>query len=137
MAPARQQQRKSKPLLKTATKVTVANKAKPVKSPSTGGKETPQSELQRVQLLLAQIWHRNKNQHRTQKWWKWVGILRRGVRDLAVLEQDEGKDGRADGKAVGEAEKVRKRMERERQRREERRKVEEWVREVVVGKAWL
>src|SRR6266516_1030955 len=36
-------------------------------------------ELLQVHSLLAQIWHRNKNQHRGQKWWKWLSVLRRGV----------------------------------------------------------
>lgn len=104
------------------------------KAPST---VTAEAELQQLQFLLAQIWHRNKNQHRTQKWWKWVGILRRGIRDMVLLSLSPEQDGRPDGINIGEAEKTRNRMERERRKRQDRDKVEEWLREVVLGKAWL
>jgi hypothetical protein len=97
-------------------------------------------ELLRVHSLLAQIWHRNKNQHRGQKWWKWVSILKRSVRDLvdrtgAVEESGVGlKNGE---KHLNEAALARKRMERDRARREQREQVEEWLREVVLAKCWL
>ena len=111
--------------------------------------EADESSLQlllQVQSLLAQIWHRNKNQHHGQKWWKWVGILKRGVRDLVELDevggggkrrelQETKKKGRE--QVVGEAALARRRMEREKEARERRVKVEERVREVVLGRCWL
>lgn len=60
--------------------------------------------------------------------------MRRGVRDLVAADSDRDEERKS---GVGEAERVRRRMEGQRARREERRKVEVWVREVVVGRAWL
>src|ERR1700722_8459283 len=63
-------------------------------------------ELLQVHDLIAQIWYRNKNQHRGQKWWKWVAVLKRAVRDLVELtlvgERNLPK-GERDGEEVGEA----------------------------------
>jgi hypothetical protein len=99
-----------------------------------------QEELLQVHGLIAQIWHRNKNQHRGQKWWKLVAILKRAVRDLVELtvvgERNVSK-GEHGGQELGEAATMRKRMELERVRREQRRQVEEWLREVVLGRCWL
>src|SRR5436305_4091626 len=98
-------------------------------------------ELLQVQSLLARIWHRNRNQHRGQKWWKWMTILKGSVRDLVGLAQPSeeaiGLMMKSPEGEVSEAERLRKRMEGERVRREQRHTVEEWVREVVLGKCWL
>ena len=97
-------------------------------------------ELLQIQSLLAQIWHRNKNQHRGQKWWKWVSVLKGRIRDLIELVgagERKGLEVTNGAEAVGEAALVRKRMELERVRRAQRAKVEEWVREVMLGRCWL
>jgi hypothetical protein len=74
------------------------------------------SDLHEVDRLLHLIYHRNKNQHRGQKWWKWVGMLRRSIGKLLVFE---GQDWR--------------------KREEEREKTcrERWVREMILPGAWL
>jgi hypothetical protein len=99
-----------------------------------------QEELLQVHGLIAQIWYRNKNQHRGQKWWKWVAILKRAVKDLmelTVAGERNLPEGERGGREVGEAATMRKRMELERVRREQRGQVEEWLREVVLGRCWL
>jgi hypothetical protein len=97
-------------------------------------------ELLQAHGLIAQIWHRNKNQHRGQKWWKWVAVLKRAVRDLVELtvvgERNVPNEG-GGGQKVGEAGMMRKRMELERARREQKGQVEGWLREVVLGRCWL
>jgi hypothetical protein len=97
-------------------------------------------ELLQVHDLIAQIWYRNKNQHRGQKWWNWVAVLKRAVRDLVELtlvgERNLPK-GERDGEEVGEAATMRKRMELERARREQRGQADEWLREAVLGRCWL
>jgi hypothetical protein len=104
------------------------------------GADQEREELLQVHGLIAQIWHRNKNQHRGQKWWKWVAVLKRAVRDLVQLtvggERNMPK-GERDGREAGEAATTRKRMELERARREQRGEVEEWLKEVVLGRCWL
>jgi hypothetical protein len=77
---------------------------------------TKDSELHEVNRLLHLIWHRNKNQHRGQKWWKWVGMLRRSIGKLLVFERQGWR---------------RREEEREKECRER------WVREIVLPGAWL
>jgi hypothetical protein len=98
--------------------------------------------LLQVHSLLAQIWHRNKNQHRGQKWWKWLSVLKRGVRDSVELARPEDvrsarRKRRDEDAPSGEAARARMRMERDRVRRERREQVAGWLREVVLGKCWL
>lgn len=81
----------------------------------------PNSELHETALLLRLIHHRNKNQHRTQKWWRWLCTLRRSVRKL--LETEMTRDERGGW------------MRREDE--EQKQRVERWMREVVISKAWL
>ncbi|KAJ5972663.1 uncharacterized protein N7479_002581 [Penicillium vulpinum] len=40
-------------------------------------------EILAVHSTLHLIFHRNKNQHRRTKWWKWLSILKRATLDLA------------------------------------------------------
>ncbi|KAJ5441351.1 hypothetical protein N7491_003757 [Penicillium cf. griseofulvum] len=40
-------------------------------------------EILAVHSTLHLIFHRNKNQHRRAKWWKWLSILKRATLDLA------------------------------------------------------
>lgn len=48
------------------------------------------SSLRSTQQLLQLIAHRNRNQHRTQRWWKWFGMLRRSLKRLVeALEEWE------------------------------------------------
>jgi hypothetical protein len=99
-----------------------------------------QEELLQAHGLIAQIWHRNKNQHRGQKWWKWLAVLKRAVRDLVGLivvgERNVSNEGDG-GLREGEATMMRRKMELERARREQKEQVEEWFREVVLGRCWL
>ncbi|KAI9785017.1 MAG: hypothetical protein M1839_001214 [Geoglossum umbratile] len=44
--------------------------------------ETDQRELKEISNLLHVITHRNKNQHRLAKWWKWFSMLRRSINHL-------------------------------------------------------
>ncbi|KAL6231465.1 hypothetical protein BDW75DRAFT_44375 [Aspergillus navahoensis] len=43
-----------------------------------------QDELFRIYSMLHLIFHRNRNQHGKTKWWKWLSILKRAVRNLAM-----------------------------------------------------
>ncbi|KAJ5237853.1 hypothetical protein N7489_007944 [Penicillium chrysogenum] len=40
-------------------------------------------EILAVHSMLHLIFHRNKNQHRRTKWWKWLSILKRATLDFA------------------------------------------------------
>ncbi|KAF3020055.1 hypothetical protein E8E15_008475 [Penicillium rubens] len=40
-------------------------------------------EILTVHSMLHLIFHRNKNQHRRTKWWKWLSILKRATLDFA------------------------------------------------------
>lgn len=51
------------------------------------------SELQEVLKILQLIFHRNKNQHRLTKWWKWLSILKRSVTKL--VQELTGKESEA------------------------------------------
>ncbi|KAJ5675893.1 hypothetical protein N7462_008790 [Penicillium macrosclerotiorum] len=41
-----------------------------------------QQEILAVHAMLQLIYHRNKNQHRRAKWWRWLSLLRRTTLDL-------------------------------------------------------
>lgn len=104
----------------------------------------PPTELEKINSLLGQIWHRNKNQHRVQKWWKWLGMLRKGVRRLVELEVEGGDGllgnsdaGKLGGGGGGGAEGMRRALERRREREMERERWEEWIREGLMGGGWL
>ncbi|KAL4989062.1 hypothetical protein BDW68DRAFT_82559 [Aspergillus falconensis] len=43
-----------------------------------------EDELFRIYSMLHLIFHRNRNQHGRTKWWKWLSILKRAVRNLAM-----------------------------------------------------
>ncbi|KAL4976196.1 hypothetical protein BDW66DRAFT_59310 [Aspergillus desertorum] len=43
-----------------------------------------EDELFRIYSMLHLISHRNRNQHGRTKWWKWLSILKRAVRNLAM-----------------------------------------------------
>ena len=69
-----------------------------------------------------------------------MGALKRGVRDLVQLADDDAWSGskkKRGEEEASEATLARKRMEQERARREKRERVEAWVREVVLGRCWL
>lgn len=34
--------------------------------------------------ILHLLYHRNRNQHRLAKWWKWLSLLRRSVANLLL-----------------------------------------------------
>ncbi|KAL4998987.1 hypothetical protein BDV10DRAFT_59802 [Aspergillus recurvatus] len=43
-----------------------------------------EDELFRIYSMLHLIFHRNRNQHGRTKWWKWLSILKRAVRNLTM-----------------------------------------------------
>lgn len=88
----------------------------PSSRPSTGN-----SELEEIGLLLKLIHHRNKNQHRVQKWWKWLHALKRSVRDLLEIEEKRNASG---GWLRREDE-------------DHKQKLEKRVRDVVISSAWM
>jgi hypothetical protein len=51
------------------------------------------ARLSEARQILFLIYHRNKNQHQTSKWWKWLSILQRNLVHL-LTEQQENKDTR-------------------------------------------
>ncbi|RPB16048.1 hypothetical protein P167DRAFT_602707 [Morchella conica CCBAS932] len=50
----------------------------------------PLTDLQPESDLLHLLFHRNKNQHRSGKWWKWFGMLRRNIRKLLHPSAEDG-----------------------------------------------
>jgi hypothetical protein len=50
----------------------------------------PLTDLQPESDLLHLLFHRNKNQHRSGKWWKWFGMLRRNIRKLLNPSEEDG-----------------------------------------------
>ncbi|KAI5849481.1 hypothetical protein DFP73DRAFT_295400 [Morchella snyderi] len=50
----------------------------------------PLTDLQPESDLLHLLFHRNKNQHRSGKWWKWFGMLRRSIRKLLNPSEEDG-----------------------------------------------
>ncbi|KAL7271685.1 Ribonuclease MRP protein subunit rmp1 [Rhizina undulata] len=57
--------------------------------------------------LLHLLFHRNKNQHHSGKWWKWFGMLRRNTRKLVDELEEEGV---SEGRCNEEESKVEKRV---------------------------
>jgi len=96
----------------------------------------PSASLERITVLLDLIWRRNKNQHRGQAWWKWLGLLRKAIRVLVKLEGEEKKVAARRGRSVTAVE-VRDTFEMEAELRERKDMWTEWTREVVVPKAYL
>jgi hypothetical protein len=110
---------------KLSIKSSKKRKSKP-RIPPTAASPQPSSlptntDLHEVSLLLTLIHHRNKNQHRTQKWWKWLCMLRRSMRRLLDFEESKS---RTNGLVRREEEEIKLGLER-------------WVREVVLGDAWV
>jgi len=40
--------------------------------------------LEADERILHLVYHRNKNQHRLAKWWKWLSMLKRSVANLLM-----------------------------------------------------
>ena len=89
------------------------------------------TDLQRLYSLSSQIYRRNKNQHRGQKWWKLFNLLRRSVGRLVRISMEVGQRNGDDAAAV------RARLEREAVLLKEQREVEGFVRDVLVGRCYL
>ncbi|EXJ72134.1 uncharacterized protein A1O5_04638 [Cladophialophora psammophila CBS 110553] len=87
--------------------------------------------------ILDKIWIRNKNQHRTQPWWKSLSMLRKAVSQLVLVEQEERFLRGIVGQGRMDAKVVRKRFERETQVRKEKEIWVDWIRQVLVPKAYL
>jgi ribonuclease MRP protein subunit RMP1 len=93
-----------------------------------------------MKTLLDQIWARNKNQHRTQPWWKWLGTLRKAITQLVILGDRQSQlRQQATGTGTGtvDAKTVRKRFEQEAQIRRERDVCNERIREVLVPRCYV
>ncbi|KAK5442598.1 Ribonuclease MRP protein subunit rmp1 [Exophiala xenobiotica] len=102
----------------------------------------PSSKLPFMKTLLDQIWARNKNQHRTQPWWKLLGILRKAITQLATLDDKQSQlRQRATETGTGtgtiDAKTVRKRFEQEAQIRRERDVCNGRIREVLVPRCYV
>ncbi|KAK5191292.1 Ribonuclease MRP protein subunit rmp1 [Exophiala xenobiotica] len=102
----------------------------------------PSSKLPFMKTLLDQIWARNKNQHRTQPWWKLLGILRKAITQLAILDERQSQlrqqaTGTGTGAGIIDAKTVRKRFEQEAQIRRERDVCNERIREVLVPRCYV
>jgi hypothetical protein len=85
--------------------------------------------------LLDSIFVRNKNQHRSQAWWKPFSLLRNALRKFTTLEMRESElknpvRTEADVQVV-DSRDVRRRFELEAQVRRERENVGEWIRETL------
>ncbi|KAK2743085.1 hypothetical protein FQN55_007536 [Onygenales sp. PD_40] len=56
----------------------------------------PSTALKAIHTSLHLLYHRNKNQHRNTKWWKWLSMLRRATADLTReverFEKDDDDD---------------------------------------------
>ncbi|KIW57581.1 hypothetical protein PV05_06122 [Exophiala xenobiotica] len=111
----------SKPASGTSTPLTIAD---------------PSSKVAFVKSLLDQVWARNKNQHRTQPWWRSLGILKKAITQLVVLDGKQ-RQLRQRATAAVDAKTVRKRFEQEAQIRIERDVWNERIREVLVPRAYV
>ncbi|KIW97074.1 uncharacterized protein Z519_02466 [Cladophialophora bantiana CBS 173.52] len=87
--------------------------------------------------ILDKIWIRNKNQHRTQPWWKSLSMLRKAVSQLVLVEQEDLFLQGLIGEGRMDAKVVRERFERETQLRREKEIWVDWIRQVLVPKAYL
>ncbi|KIW47208.1 uncharacterized protein PV06_02800 [Exophiala oligosperma] len=120
-------------------------------SKSNSGLSTPSSDTNNhnkiifTKSLLDQIWTRNKNQHRTQPWWKCLGMLRKALTKLALLDDKEIRfrptttsDGKNDSTATSvDAKAVRLRFEQEALVKKERDVWVEWIRETLLPRSYV
>ncbi|KAJ4645888.1 RNase MRP subunit [Exophiala dermatitidis] len=113
-------------------------------SASTSGTATPVPEhstnvkLSTTKSLLDQIWARNKNQHRSQPWWKSLGMLRKAITHLVAMDEAEHSLKLLQGSTASiDAKQVRQRFKQETQIRREREVWHGWMREVLVPRAYV
>ena len=95
------------------------------------------SPLSRLHTLLSHLHHRNKNQHRSQPFFKHLNLLRRGIRALFELEVGDATDLQTISSSSSGAEKVRDAVGRRRARSEKREAWETYLRERVVPAAYV
>ncbi|KAK2767900.1 hypothetical protein FQN53_006440 [Emmonsiellopsis sp. PD_33] len=62
----------------------------------------PSTALKAIHTSLHLLYHRNKNQHRSTKWWKWLSMLRRATADLTREVERFEKDDDDDDEGVRE-----------------------------------
>lgn len=93
------------------------------------------TEMQRVHSLLSQVHRRNKNQHRGQRWWKFLNLLRRKVGVLVKSEMELREVGKAWQHEGSEG--VRKRLARETELGRRKADVEGYVRDVLLTRCYL
>ncbi|EXJ62818.1 hypothetical protein A1O7_03258 [Cladophialophora yegresii CBS 114405] len=116
-------------------KTNIRHSARPLTSDSEGNITT----LSFAKSLLGKIWVRNKNQHRTQPWWRTLSSLRKATSRLTALE-DEERRLKSETQLAGShtsGQHARKRFERESQLRTEEEAWMQWIREVLLPKAYL
>ncbi|EXJ80281.1 hypothetical protein A1O1_08423 [Capronia coronata CBS 617.96] len=137
-----------KPLPKNrfADPIPSSSSAKKIPSNSTSSFATPPSatpdssaKLSSTKSLLDQIWARNKNQHRAQPWWKSLGMLRKAITRIVAMDEAERSlqlQSNTNVNAI-DAKEVRKRFEQETQIRRERDVWFDWIREVLIPRAYI
>ncbi|OAP57076.1 hypothetical protein AYL99_09189 [Fonsecaea erecta] len=110
-------------------------------TPQGTSKREPKFSLPFAKSVLDKIWIRNKNQHRTQPWWKSLSMLRKAVSRLVTIEQEErslrDRPLGYGGATAMDAKAVRARFEREAQLRGEKEIWIDWIRQVLIPKAYL
>ncbi|KIX10373.1 uncharacterized protein Z518_01455 [Rhinocladiella mackenziei CBS 650.93] len=123
--------------MSTAVKLASSKSNSPIPTP------TPDSgtKLFATKSILDQIWIRNKNQHRTQSWSKSLILLRKAVTKVVDLEEEERllRGQINGGGAIGgmDAKEIRKRFEQETQVRREKGVWTDWIREMLVPRAYV
>ena len=153
---------------RTAVRISRANSHATENSPSTiqpspRPKDVNESKLQSLHettTLLDQIWRRNRNQHRTQHWWKDLGLLRRNLKRLTgllenVLDSKGGigtktghrsKESEANGhdtkprtqiQTLSEAQQTRLRLSRLTTLEFQIHTLETWLREILLPRCWV
>ena len=92
-----------------------------------------------MRTILDKLFIRNKNQHRTQSWWRPFSQLRKATSRLSALTDEENvlKSETSNTSATASAENVRRCFEREAEIRREKELWCEWIREILVPKAYL
>ncbi|KIW71253.1 hypothetical protein PV04_03438 [Phialophora macrospora] len=112
---------------------------RPSVRPSTAEPDGNITTLSFAKTLLDKIWVRNKNQHRTQPWWRTISSLRKATSRLETLEDEERrlKSATQVPGSLSSGQYVRQRFERESQLRTEKEAWAEWIREVLLPKAYL
>ena len=114
-----------------------------------------ESRLHRTLDIMDRLYHRNKNQHRAQPWWRALGLLRYHVAKLcklldglssttstmtsAKLGKDRAKKASKEVKtgSVGQARITRERLDHREDLRHGAEETKTWIREVLITRCYL